>query len=279
MTILDSSDLRREVRKSVASTLSAYPRIDGTGIVTPSSAAFVVYDSAGASLQASTSATLTAIEDVGSRLDMAIPAIAAYQEDARVEYSFVYSGATYTDVVYFDVVRDPMGPSRIDLDGLKQLEPGIGERIKAQAKLLDQGPEQRASSLAHLARVTLCEWIRAQVSADALARASTPSTTTSGSVPIDAAYLRPRLLLDRARLHGVEIKIAMAYVYRADKRAGDEEDEGADAVAAQEKAWMEAARSSFATIGALKYDASDDGVPDTVIEDLGRTVKQRRVQS
>lgn len=285
---LETDDLRQEVRKDTASTVIWWPKVDGTGNVTASATAghcsFEVYDPSGTVVQAVTNVTPTVVTSIGSRFDLSIPAIATMGEDY---YALIYWRVTSetfvrTNTVFFDVVREVWGPSSVSLQILQTLQPDIGDRILRQGDRLTQTAIQRASSIGHLARVELGEWIRAAVAADVQRIASsTSSATTTGGLPqITDGYLRPRLIKDKSRLATVEAKLAVSIAYRSDARAGEDEDESAaDAVAALAKDWLERARASFTAMGALRYDLDENLTADVLVTPATRYIPMTRVQS
>lgn len=287
---LELDDLRQEVRKDTASTVIWWPKIDGAGNITASAVAgqctYEIRDAANIVVQASANITPTVVTSIGSRFDFSIPAIATMAEDYFVLLTWQVAGETFvhTQTIFFDVVREVWGPSTVSLQVLQTLQPDIGDRILRQAARLSQTDKQRASSIGHLARVELGEWIRASVTADVariLSSISAPRTTTTFTRPlITDGYLRPRLIKDKSRLSTVEAKLAVSIAYRSDARAGDDDDEApADAVAAMAKDWLEQARASFMAMGALRYDLDEDLTADTLITPATHFVNMRRVQS
>ena len=273
-------DIRQELRASLAGTVIFWAKVDGTGNTTASSVAgdctFEVFDCVGTSIQAVANITPTAVTGVGSRFDCAVSAISTIAEDYRLDLIWkVSGGAKVLDRIYFDVVAEPWGRSTVSLNSIISLCPDLQDRITRQGARLSQTAEQRASTLGHLARVELSEMLRAQVLEDVPRLTPVMSATSLGRLTPDG-YLRPRLIKDRARLHAVETKLAIAICLRGDLRA--DVDEG-DGVHALYSAWMEQALASFKSMGPLRYDIDDSGTVDTKIKDVGRYYVQTRAQS
>lgn len=271
--------LRREVRRNTATTLTFWPKLDATGNITASATAsdntFEVFDPGGVSIQASGNITVATVTDVGSRFDISIPSIDALREDYYVRMRYRQTGVAtvYQETIYFDVVTEPWGPSQVSLNNLQDLVPTIGERINRQALAVSRTREQHASQLAFQARIQLDEWLRTKVGEDASTAGE--SIYTSGVVPL-GRYIRPRLILNKERLHTIETKLTIAFVFRGDmQRDIDSEEQGANLF----EYWLKDAETSFRGMGPLKYDWSDDLVVDEVKEDVGRVQHVRRVQA
>lgn len=277
------SDLRPEVRVGVASTLTFYPKAIGAGNVTASSVAgdctATIYDPSGNVLSGPTQITPVAVSGLGSRFDIAVPAIGTMAEDYRVDVAWKVSGESLArlDALYFDVCREPWSTSSVTLSSLLSYVPDIADRLERQAAVLNQTVEQRAAVLGHQARVELGNWLRQTVAEDVgrlMPRISAKVTDVSAA----DGYLRPRLVKDRARLANVEVKLALAAAFAGDMRADDEDGQG-DGVATLQSYWAAEAKSSYRAIGPMRYDIDDDGVVDTVARDVNRYTPSRRVQS
>ena len=113
------SNLRPEVRRSTATTVQWWPKVDGTGNATASATAghnyFIVYDPAGVEVQAQTNVSPTSVTGVGSRFDLSVPSISTMGEDYRIDLFWRVSGESLErlESIYFDVVREPWGPSTV----------------------------------------------------------------------------------------------------------------------------------------------------------------------
>lgn len=271
--------LRREVRRNIATTLIYWPKLDATGNITASATAsdntYEVFDYGGTSIQASANIAVAAVASVGSRFDISIPAIDTLREDYFVRMRFRQTGVAtvYQETFYFDVVTEPWGPSTVSLNNLQDLIPTIGDRINRQALAVGRTQEQHASSIAYHARVQLDEWLRSKIGEDASVAGQ--SINTSGVVPV-GRYVRPRLILNKERLHTIEVKLTLAYVFRGDmQRDVESEEQSANLF----EYWLKEAETAFRGMGPLKYDWSDDQVVDVVKEDIGRVQHMRRVQA
>lgn len=276
-----TQDLRQEVRVDAAGTVVFYPKVDGVGNATASgTCTATIYKPDGALITGPTVIAPIAVSGVGSRFDVAVPAITDKQEDYYVVILWQTADAgPYETTTYFDVVREPWGPSTTSLNTLQSLAPDLADRIGRQAARLGQTAAQRASVIGHQARIELGDWIRAAVSADigrmATVLSETHMTSRLGPYNYDQ-YLRPRLIKDTARLATIEAKLAVSMAYRADQRAGDEADDGSDTVAQLAGQWFAAAKASFNAMGLLRYDIDDDGRVDTLLTSVSRFIVQRR---
>jgi len=274
---LDS--LRQELRLDTAGTIVFWPKLNGANVAVSAVGGecyFQIYDASGTSIQAQTNIDGTLVGDV-DRFDIPADAISTLDEDYRADIFWtVASGSVvYRDAVFFDVVRYPYGPPSVSLNDLLEERPDVGEVLDRHGQLLgytagDTAKETAAAIYAVRARVEIDALVRTQVTADAaVGSARAPVHPTTGSV-----YTRPNLILNRERLNRVERKLAMRLVYEGDQTGG-EDDEGN---------WLflhykRAAEYAWASVGPLKYDQSEDMVPDTVKDDIGRSVVQRRVQA
>lgn len=276
---VELDDLRQEIRRNVATTIIFWPKIDGTGNVGASSVAgdnrIEIRNPDGSVQTSETNITQTPVGTV-SRFDIAIGAIDQMDEDYHAVLTWRETGTTLArlEAIYFDVVREPWGPSSVSLNSLQSLSPDIVDRLTRQGNRVSQTPEARASVIAHQARIELANWIRQAVSED-VDRMSPLISDTVITQSTDS-YLRPRLIKDKTRLHSVEVKIAMALAYAADMRADAEE---GDAVAQLRAHFLAEAKSSFSALGPLKYDLSDDLSVDTTVSEINRFIPVRRVQA
>ena len=272
-------DLRQEVRLSTATTIIFWPKVDGSGNVTASPTSgdntVEIRNPDGTVQTASANITPTVVASVGSRFDISIGSIGTLNEDYHAVLTWRVTSTTFDrlEVIYFDVVREPWGPSTVSLNSMQSLVPDIGDRITRQSARLSQTVEVRASTIAHQARIELGNWLRQAVSDDVTRMSNFISDQVLAS-QYDS-YLRPRLIKDKTRLHNIEVKLAIALSYMADMRADAEEGDG---LASLYDRWYKAAKESFAGMGPLKYDLDDNLTAETIISDAGKFINARRAQ-
>jgi hypothetical protein len=270
-------ELRAEVRQSVASTLRWWPKIAGTGNVLASATAadntYIIYDSSNTVVQASANATNTDVGTEYSYLTFSVPAIATLQEDCRVEILWKQRSASvqYRDVLFFDVVLYPFGHPSVSLNDLLEERPDCAELLDRLGVLLghstgDSAKNGMAAVLAYRARVELEAKVRDAVASKQGEGGSYSSTDLPS---VSDRYTRPRLILNRERLNRVERKLACMLMYAADMTAPEGEDESA----ALYRHYRLEAETAWKGIGPLRYDTSEDLVPDSTIVEISR-VKQ-----
>jgi hypothetical protein len=284
----ERDDARAEVRKDVAGTIAFFPKVDGLGNVTVSAATFELRKPGGEVLQAATNAGIVTSGGI-SRLDLAIPAIAALGEDyfAIIRYTpdgAVHAGENFERVeqLQFDVVLQPWGPSRVSLNDLEQKVPTIRGRLARVLDALNAGGatgltvDQVASIFAHQAHAELYRKIRNKIGIERAQVASRGSSVTTAA-PLYPAHLytRPRLLVDRVALQPIEVPLTLACIYEGDIADGVDQREAR----AQAEHWRGRADEEFLKLADLAYDFSEDRTPDRTIEKLSGVVVARRVQA
>jgi len=272
---LDS--LRQELRQSVTGTIVHWPKVNGANVVGSAVAGevtFQVYDSSGTSIQGPTNLTPTTVGDV-SRFDVSVSAIATLDEDYSVKILWIESGGstTYIDMVYFDVVLYPFGPPSVSLNDMLEERPDVQETLDRHGQLLgytagDTAKETMAAIYAVRARVEMDAMLRAQVALDQANANASPAIHPA----TQSRYTRPNLILNRERLNRLERKLAMKLVYEGDMA----QLEGESMFLYEH--YKSAAESAWRGIGPLKYDAAEDLVVDSTLEDVGRVVYQTRAQ-
>ena len=271
----ERDDLRHEARQGLASTLVFWPKVDGIGNVLVSATAgqnrATFYDSRGNLISGPTNISGTTVSGV-SRFDISVPAIADLQEGAYVVVTYTPDGTQHpgeaierVHTIPFDVVLQPWGQSTVSLNDLQDRFPTIVGWLTRMAQVLDASSPPTAAVLAsrfaHKAHAELYVWIRNKMRIEQSARGI-------------AGYLRPRLIVDRLRLHPLEVELALSLIFEANVSTAAE---GRDAAELADR-FRKAATTRFAVIGDLEYDATEDRLPDTKLETLSRTVPARRVQ-
>ena len=255
-------DIRQEMRQDVAGTVYAWAKIDGEN-VSATSATFVVYGPSGTVVQASTSATLTAVESV-SRIDCSVPAIGTLDEDYRVDIEFVVSGATYFTSVSFDVVLWPFSQPIVTLTDMLGERPEFGQILDRLAALLGNQVSTTADAggvYALKGHVVLDGWIRASVS---------DHNTGVGL----GKYTRPYLIINRERLKPVELMLAMREIYKADANDVSEDTTEESGVLYREYSML--AEKAWRSVGPLKFTVDDDLEPEAIEHRVGGVVQQAR---
>ena len=256
--------LRPEVRQGVASTLSFWPKIAGTGNVAASATAshntYVVKDPSGLVIQSSANATRTTVGSV-SRLDLSIPAISTLDEDYRVEITWRESGGSvdYFDVLFFDVVLWPWGPPSVSLNDLQEERADAEEICTRHGLKLAITAAEMAAIYAVRARVEIDRMVRDQIVSDSNGFAQ------SGQIHLSSAPSRgrPHLILNRERLNLVERKLAVRCMFEADMT--DPEPGSGDESGALFAHFKASAESAWRSVGPLKYDSGETLTP--TIED------------
>ena len=252
-------ELRKEVRKSVATTLSVWPKVAGTGnVATTGTPTFEVYDPDGTLVQSSTSCTATSVGSI-TRLDCAVSAITTLGEDYQLRVTWIANGESLArlDIAFFDVVLWPFGQPSVSLNDLLELRPEIGDVLSRHATLLSSTSEALAATHAVRARAELDQMLRNQVTSD--------------------GQTRPHLVLSRDRLIPVERYLALASVYEAD---ANNPAEGVDESSALYRHYRAESDRAWRQMGPLKYETegAEDLVPDAVATAIGRSIRLRRVQ-
>lgn len=267
----EEDDRRWEVRQSIAQTLIHWPKVDGIGNVLVSAIGgentYTVFGDRGATLQNETNVSGTTVGGI-SQLRLSIPAIEDLDEDLYIVIKFTPDLSTHEandnfERVYtrpFDVVLQPWGDSQISLNDLESRVPTIRARLKRQANAQDptnvKTPEALASEWGHLAHAELYRRIRQRVRFD---------VTNRG-----IEYTRPRLIIDRAELHPVEVALAINMIFEGDLR-----DEGDEAMTLAGK-WSEKFQSMYSQLGPLTYDLDEDRVVEEILPKHGSKRRRRR---
>jgi len=271
--LAELDDARPEVRKDVAGTIAFYPKLDASGNVLASATAGhvhrTVYDSAGNVHAAQANVTPTTVSDTDgdySRIDLAVPAFDALEEDCYAVLVWREDGgsADRVETVYFDVVLQPWGRSTISLNDLQAAVADIGDRVTRQAARLSITKHELASLYGARAHNELYHRLRAQVSEDA-----------AGSLGDSSRITRPRLILDKRALHRVEGLIAVSFVFESDMTSADP---ALSDAAALYQHWGQRAHDAFRGLGPLRYDSSEDRAADSIKPSFGRTVRLTRAQ-
>lgn len=258
----EMDELRQEVRRGVVGELVYWPKSAGAGNVQPeASPAYTLHRPDGTQLASGTGAV--AQVDAAYRIAVAVPGIDRLDEDyqARITWRVEGESIDRLEVVAFDVVLWPFGPSSVSLNDLLEERPEVGRTLERFGRLFTptRTPQQMAAVYAHRARVELDAKIRAQVERD---HQTNPKAR------------RPHLILNRERLNRVERKIAMALIYAAECSNPEGDTESAGLL----RYYRGETDAAWASLGPMKYDASQDLVVDTVEHNATRMIRMRRVQ-
>lgn len=245
-----------EVKRTVGGNLSFFPRVDGSGSVGITSATANVYRNTLSISSPTVSITPTIIQDVtASRLSVPIEAGLDYHHDYRVEVEWTVSGSGYVGytTIPFEVCYQPWGDSTVSYDDMVAMSELSGQ-LTTIADERGKTVREVASQFAASAHADLDLWIRNKAS--------------------DDGQLRARAILDRSRLHNIEVKLAIAKVWGF-YMGGDP---NTDQATLLHDRWLNDARSSFAALGDMRYDTNDDGTPDATVSGIGRNIRMRRVR-
>lgn len=253
----ERDELRAEVRKGTSATVTYWPKVDGLN-VTATSAYFEVFGSSGQAIQAEQAASITAVADVGSRLDFAIPAISDYHDGARIDVRFTVSGTEHFDTMLFDVVRTPwLRSGGVSLNDLREERPDVdvicdrvGQRLGYTAG--DESQTQTAALHGYRARVVLDSWLRASSS--------------------EVGKLRAALVVDRRAMVRIERLLALHLLFLG---LATNPVDGDDETSSLARYYETSARSAFQALR-LDYDVDEDGTPD--VKPKSGVVYVRRVQ-
>lgn len=266
--------LRKEMRQGVATTFEFWPKINGANVLASSTGGdctWQVFDTGGTSIEGPTNVTPTTVDDI-SRLDIPAAAISTLDENYWIVVLWKENGSSFqrSDVIYFDVVLYPYGNPSVSLNDLYEERPGVDEILDRLGQRLgytagDTAKETMAAIYAERALVELDSLIRNQINLDAISAIESFPNRNSGRT-------RPNLILNRERLNRVERKLALREIYRADMTGDDDES------TVLFEHYKEAAAQAWASIGPLTYDTNEDLYPDSIKDDIGRVVVQRRVQ-
>lgn len=269
----ERDSLRHEARKGIASTLVFWPKADGVGNVQVSAASATVYDHAGNALAGPTALVPVLVSGV-HRLDVAVPAVDELQENGSAVITYTPDGAQHpgedierVHTVLFDVVLQPWGDSTVSLNDLQSRFPTIIGWLKRMVDILDPNgtdgltAAELASRKAHEAHAMLYVWIRNKLRLE---------RSTRGLM----GYLRPRLIVDRLRLHPIEVELTLHTIFEGNI---SESAEGRDAAVLADRT-LDKAKQKFAGLGDLEYDSNEDRVVDQAVESLSKSVPARRIR-
>lgn len=253
----ERDELRAEVKRATSGSVTYWPKVDGLN-ATVSAAYFEVFGSSGETLQAETSATISAVADVGSMLTFSIPAIDAYHDGARIDVRFTAGGTEYYDTLLFDVVRTPwLRSGGVSLNDLREERPDIdiicdrvGQRLGYSSG--DEAQTQTAAIHGYRARVVLDSWLRASSS--------------------EVGKLRAALVVDRRAMIRVERLLALHLLFLG---LATNPVDGDDETSSLARYYETSARAAFQALRP-DYDSDEDGVPD--VKPKSGVVYVRRVQ-
>lgn len=264
----ENDELRSEIRKDVAGTISLWPKVDGLNVAV-SSSSYVVKDPSGTVIQSGTG-TDTDVDGI-DRIDCAVSPISTLDEDYTCHISWVYNGTTRLDVVQFDVVLWPFGGPEVSLNDMRELRADAEAILTRYGERLGQSSnkaEYAAGVCAYRARVALERFLRDRIDQDARTAASEHSTGLK-----NVKLWRPNAILNREVLKSAEAFLAVKHMYLVDMGAQDSGDESAS----HYEQWSELAAAEMRSIGPVKFDFNEDLRTDTIDETLGRSIRRRRV--
>lgn len=269
----DFSEIEPEVRIGVADVVSFFPKVPGTGNVLLSTApTFTVHDPAGKQLGSGTASLQSVGTPAISRVDVQVPAIETVDEGYQVRLKWREDGGVERlEVITFSVVMHPFDETTVGKNDLIQLRPAAFTALQDGARRLGQSVDQFASLLGFAARSELIQRVNAQAKEDR-ADYQDPLRNIYGH---DHGFLRGYMILNRARLKRVEVRLALAELYATVHTRGDEDDGSANL----HEFYMRQADRAWRSVE-LRYDfAGNDLVEDGVIRKSGTTLRMRRVQS
>lgn len=220
----EGTDVRAEVKQGTdADSLVYYAKDNGVPVTVDPGTAFVtIKDTGSADLVARTAATIAAGGKL-SRSQTWPEATYPLLEDYQAVWEWQVGGIPFSDVQFFDVVRNKL-PIMIDTSDLQEFYPNLDKHLNAIE-------ETDASKAIRTAWNTMLDRIR-----------------TSGA--------RPSLIVDRARLVMPAKHLAMANVARMlCRKEGDIWDKRADHHDKQFEIL-------FGGLGSLRYDINENGVVD-----------------
>lgn len=217
--------LRPEVTQGTAAdALVFWAMVDGL-LVPPSSATVAIYSPAGSELVASSA--ITPDTDAPGRLarSQAWPeATYPLGEDYSAIFTFVVNGITYSERVWFDVVKQRLAVL-VSPDDMLGLQPNLLEHVRALGLA---GVKSDLRGFAIAGHVHLCNRLRKK-------------------------KIRPSLVADRRRLAEPALHYALHFVNAALARAPD------DLFDKRAAAAWKLAGEVFEALGELKIDRDEDG--------------------
>lgn len=255
-------DLPWEAARGVATTFGFWPKVDGENVRAAASPTVEVYNPSGVLLSSPTPTVTDSGTPSVSRITFTVPAQTTLDEGYSVRVTWRVFGTTddRSYVRLFDVVLFPFGGPAVSLNDLLEVRPDIGyilDRIGTNLLgFTSNAREQAAAVFCLQARIELETMVRTTMVAQ-------------------GEGTRPSLILSRERLNRTERLLAVALVYEA---ISDNPGGGEAANDAPGPFYRRQALAAFQALGPLKYDAAEDGVPDTTLPNLGRVTFTRRVQ-
>jgi hypothetical protein len=281
--VRELDDLPWEVRRGAAAVLRYWPKVDGRNVVASATAGhcrYAIYSPQGGVVQGEANVAPTTVNG-RSALDLAVPAIATLDERYQVRVYWRPSGGAATsevfDVRLFDCVLFPFGGPSTSLNDLLELRADARDVLDRMGQRLgyaagDEAREYAAAICAVHGRIALEARVRDAVATDAR---NAPSETRPGTVQ-RSRFMRPALILDRARLARVERMEAMAHAYRSIALGPEESD---DPASQAYRHFRDGAGLAWQQVGPLAYDESETLQGAGEVTDPGRMVRQRRVQA
>lgn len=245
-----------EIKKSSGGNIVVFPEVDGSGSVQVSSAIANVYRNGTSVLTPTVTIDPYVAHDVtGSRLTIPISSGLEYDEDYRVELEWTRTDNSQTEyqTIPFAVVHQPWGNSTVSIDDMMAVCTCSGT-LDSIGQEQNRTAAQVASQMGAYAHAYLDELIRNRCTED--------------------QQIRAGAILDRQRLHSIETKFAVGFMWRH-VMTGDEDIDQATKLHIR---WMEDGKNSFQALGNLRYDIDDDGSPDVTANSLGRSIRMTRVR-
>jgi hypothetical protein len=279
----EQDDLPWEARRGVAFYARFWPKSGGQNVLVEETPlpTFEVYDPSGTRIQGPTNVVVSNSGTPSvSQVICEVAPISTLGEGYTCRISWQVDGALNTEleVRTFDVVLWPFGGTRCSLNDLLDEVPDCGFILDRLGELLGYSLANNAARIAYAG--SLC--YRARVELEAMIRSSMysgSSGTSESQAPAlnrEASWLRPHLILNRQAFDRCERMLALAMLYEAIADAPVDGDGENDQKA---RFYRTRAEAAFKSAMPLRYDSSEDLVPDEEIGDLGRVVYHRRVQA
>lgn len=246
MTInLDRNLGKREVRKSTGGSLSLAPIAPSGTTLDITSATITLYSPAGVSVSSPTPTILS-----GS-ISWNVPSGLTYDEDytAHVAYSVSGSAVEKLKVVSFDVVYEVwFDEPLVSYGDIVSTRPNIAGVLQNLGDQLGESKEEMAYQYILQAHTQLDNWIRGKCSTD--------------------QQVRARAIISKERLLDIERLLAVSNIYSA---VSDGSPDDANTLIAQ--AYLKDANTRFLNLGNFKYDADNNGIPDTDVPVFSRSIQ------
>jgi hypothetical protein len=235
----------KEVRRGYAgNVLRFWPHVPGIGNVQLAAApTFKVFNPSGTQIGGDAVSTIT---DLGaplvSRVNLAIDAsdTDAWElgDHYRVEVTWVYQGEETQSTVHFSCSREPYTPN-LSLNDFVEEAADAAQYLEAQAQVLDAArtAEEHASVLAVKAWSDVYGWLQNRLFSE-------------------GERIVPRCVIPKWKLNRVVIAQALHRMYRAEGGAIDTPSSDLTLE------WKDEAATRFDALGALDYDADEDGTVD-----------------